>query len=176
MCRRCMALHRVECKAQTAEARCQKCQDQGWIIGKLGGTAKFPMFPGRPKIFLCIFDVQRDLAVLTVHFLSRCCEIHLTSEKMFHEYYIIRTVWSTATLDHHITSHWDDRCRPRRLLHPRNKCFSYEFIIRKIANILHYGIFDSTKILYFVCILFRTVYNDEPVDVPRQIFCATRFN
>jgi len=40
---------------------------------------------------------------------------------------------------HHITSHWDDRCRPRRPLYPRNKCLSYEFILRKIANILHYG-------------------------------------
>ena len=38
-----------------------------------------------------------------------------------------------------ITSHWDDRCRPRRHLYPRNKCLSYEFIIYKIANILHYG-------------------------------------
>jgi len=38
-----------------------------------------------------------------------------------------------------ITSRWDDRCKPRRLLYPRNKCLSYEFIIRKIANILHYG-------------------------------------
>jgi len=27
----------------------------------------------------------------------------------------------------HITSHWDDRCRPRRPLYPRNKCLSYEF-------------------------------------------------
>ena len=42
---------------------------------------------------------------------------------------------------HHITSpsHWDDRRRPRRPLYPRDKCLSYDFIIRKIANILHYG-------------------------------------
>jgi len=29
---------------------------------------------------------------------------------------------------HHITSHWDDRCRPRRPLYPRNECLSYDFI------------------------------------------------
>ena len=81
VCRRCMALHRVECKAQTAEAPRPKCQERGGMIGKLGAAAKFHMFPGRPKIFLCIFDVQRHLAVLTVHFLRRCSEIHLTSEK-----------------------------------------------------------------------------------------------
>ena len=44
-----------------------------------------------------------------------------------------------AAKSHHITSHWDDRCRPRRPLYPRNNCLSYDFIIRKIANILHYG-------------------------------------
>jgi len=47
--------------------------------------------------------------------------------------------FAEASTTHHITSHWDDRCRPRRPMHPRNKCLSYEFIIHKIANILHCG-------------------------------------
>ena len=47
--------------------------------------------------------------------------------------------FAEASTTHHITSHWDDRCRPPRPMHPRNKCLSYEFIIHKIANILHCG-------------------------------------
>ena len=55
------------------------------------------------------------------------------------------TLWSLLSnyFDHLFNilhhSHWDDRCRPRLPPYPRNKCLSYEFIIRKIANILHYG-------------------------------------
>ena len=48
------------------------------------------------------------------------------------------SIWGLFGKSHHITSHWDDRCRPRRPLYPRNKCLSYEFVIHKIANIQHY--------------------------------------
>ena len=35
---------------------------------------------------------------------------------------------------HHITSHWDDRCRPRRPLYPRNKCLSYDHTCTNVTD------------------------------------------
>jgi len=61
---------------------------------------------------------------LTAYFLGNICAKIIRSVT---EWWHFRHSVESRPI-HHITSHWDDRCRPPRPLYPRNKCLSYEFI------------------------------------------------